>query len=495
LLCIAPTTAATCDSIPAGKSFWVRLLDPVASYSSKPGTTIRAVLIQSPECDESPVFPAGLEVNGHVVSVRSVGMGVKHDTAQVVLSFDSITTSSGAVLAISAEVAEVDNARETVSKGVIRGVNATDSPQGRITNRLGHLPTYDPYSTIPLMIYRTVAPLPEPEIYLPPSTDLRLRFLQPLFVGDQPELPRPDFQMNEDERADVESLTDNSSLRTETHSGKDADLVNLAFVGSSEQLHGAFAAAGWHPADRVSGNAVLREFHAMMMFTTYSTNPITRQYLDSRVQDLTWQKSFNSFAKREHIRVWQKPQTVLGQPAWLAAYSRETSATLSVRYHKFIHHIDGNLDEGVNMLVRDLTLSGCVDSVRLLPRPNVPQNMVNSTGDEMRTDGTLTVVHLKNCDRLPIETAGADQTIPSRPHSRVRRYFRNEILMYKSDVFRGNFIYGAFDLCRMSVHSFRQRHAESFQAVDNNLPSSPVSPDTLLPQTIVSGVPPLAGAS
>jgi len=55
---------ASCEYVIAGKSFWIRLLDPVASYSSKPGTTVRAVLIQSPECDSRPVFPAGLEVVG-----------------------------------------------------------------------------------------------------------------------------------------------------------------------------------------------------------------------------------------------------------------------------------------------------------------------------------------------------------------------------------------------------------------------------------------------
>ena len=86
---------------------------------------------------------------------------------------------------------------------------------------------------------------------------------------------------------------------------------------------------------------------------------------------LTWQKSFNSYGKREHVRLWSQPTTVLGQPAWLSAYTRETSAALSVKNHNFIHHIDRNLDEGVNMLVRDLSLSGCVDSVLQLPRPQI----------------------------------------------------------------------------------------------------------------------------
>ncbi len=54
----------------------------------------------------------------------------------------------------------------------LRAINA---PQGRITSGLIHLPTFNPYTDAGLIVYRAVAVLPEPEIYLPPGTDLRLR--------------------------------------------------------------------------------------------------------------------------------------------------------------------------------------------------------------------------------------------------------------------------------------------------------------------------------
>jgi len=290
--------------------------------------------------------------------------------------------------------------------------------------------------------------------------------------------------MDEYERGDVEMLLEKASARTQTSFGKDADLINLMFIGSREQVEGAFAAAGWMPGDRNSKNAFLHEFGAFLTLSSYPTMPVSRQFLDSKVQNFTWQKSFNSYGKREHLRIWEKPQTVLGEQAWLSAYTRETSAVLSVKYHKFIHHVDPNLDEGVNMLVRDLTLSGCVDSVRLLPRPNVPQHLVNSTGDEMHTDGILTVVHLKNCERPAIEYSRSKPLIPSRPRSRMTRYFRNQILLYKSDVVRGNLIYGAFDLCRMSVRSFHHRHGAAAEADDASLPLYPAAPETLFPTSL-----------
>ena len=484
--CVSPA-AANCDSIPAGKSFWVRLLDPVASYSSKPGASIRAVLIQSPECGTTPVFPAGIEVDGEIVSVRKVGLGFVHDTASVEIQFDRIVTADGSVLPIASQVVEIDNARETARHGVIRGIRATNTPQGRITSGLIHLPTYNPYGDMGLIVYRALSVLPEPEIYLPPGTDLRLRLNVPLYVGDQPELPPASFSLDEYERGDIELLLQNGSDRTTTRYGKDADLVNLLFVGSQPQLEAAFSAAGWMPGDPNSSHAFRKELFAFLTFTNYSTMPISHQLLDGQSQDFTWQKSLNSYGRREHLRVWGQSRTVLGDQAWLSAYTRETSAALSLKYHKFIHHIDRNLDEGVNMLVRDLTLSGCVDSVRLMPRPDVPQQLFNATGDEMRTDGTLTIVHLKDCSRPAISYSRANPLIPIRPRSKFVRYFRTQVLLYKSDVIRGNIIYGTFDLCRMSLRSIRHRHGVGPDD-DDSLPMSPVSPETLFPRFTIDGL-------
>jgi len=485
LLFAASSARANCDYVPAGKSFWVRLLNPVASYSSKPGSTVRAMLIQSPDCGSNPVFPAGLEVDGEVVAVRKVGLGFKHDSAKLEILFNRIVAANGSVLPIASQVVEIDNARETVRHGVIQGVRPTNTPQGRITSGLIHLPTINPYGDLGLIVYRAVTVLPEPEIYLPPGVDLRVQLNVPLYVGDQPEIRLPSFELDEYERGDIEMLLQGTPDRTATSSGKDADLLNVLFVGSEQQLSSAFVAAGWYPGDPNSSHAFFKEFSAFLTLTNYKTMPVSKQYLNGNAQQLTWQKSFNSYNRRAHLRIWEQSRTVLGQEAWLGAYTRETSAALSPRYHKFIHRIDRNLDDGVNMLVRDLTLSGCVDSVRLMPRPAVPHLMVNSTGDEMHTDGALTIVNLKTCDRPALADTRANPQIPTRPNSRIVRYFRNRVLLYKSDVIRGNILYSAFDLCRMSIRSLRRRHGQSQDDDDDDsLPMSPVSPETLFPDFV-----------
>ena len=477
---------ANCENISAGKSFWVRLLDPVASYSSKPGTFVRAVLIQSPDCDGAPVFPAGLEVDGQVVSARKVGLGFIHETASLEIIFDSIVTADGNVLPIASQVVEVDNARESVRKGTIRGILATYTPQGRITDGLGHLPSLNPYSAPSLIVYRLLTVLPEPEIYLPPGTDLRLRLNVPLYVGDQPELPQVSFQMDELERGDVEMLLQKNTPRTYTRKGKEADLVNVLFLGSRSQMESAFHSSGWTNPDRISTHSVLREFEAFLTLSNYPNAPITTQYLQGERQEFTWEKSFNSYSRRDHVRLWEKPETVLGQDAWLGTYSRETSAALSITQHKFIHHLDRNLDDGVNMLVRDLTLAGCVKSVHLLPRPELHNTFMNATGDEMRTGGMLTVVQLADCTNSQVDIAHANPLIPIRPRSRFVRYLRTQVLLYKSDVVRGNLIFSGYYVGRVCIHAFRSRHQHGQEEDADGLPLSPVSPDTLFPQITIA---------
>jgi len=78
----------------------------------------------------------------------------------------------------------------------------------------------------------------------------------------------------------------------------------------------------------------------------------------------------------------------------------------------------------------------------------------------MRTDGSLAVVQLKECENPVFELRAADgPAIASRPHSKFVRYARMQVLSFKSDVVRGNIVYGMFDLTRMAIRA-RRNHAQ-----------------------------------
>jgi LssY C-terminus len=440
----------------------VRLLRPVGSYSGKAGGKVQAMVIESPACSGTESIVAGTLVEGKIKAVRRVGMGLVHETAALQVNFEDLVTKEGREIEMSSRVDEIDNARETVKNGVIRGVNATDTPQGRITSRLKHLPTWNPYSDLTLVAYRVAFPIfPEPEIYLPRGTDMKLELTTELRVPEELRGVAQTSSPDEIGRATMEITAPTLPERTTTRNGQAADFVNVAFAGTPDQMDRAFRAAGWQHGDPTTTRSVMRELHAFLAFKSYPEAPISRQLVDGKPVTATWEKSLDSYEKREHLRLWARDDVIGGQSVWLGAMTRETGATLSVRQHKFIHHIDADVDEGRGMLVRDLNLTGCVAAVYYIDRPLVAHVAMNSTGDAMRTDGSLAVVQLKDCENALFEQQAVDPSpvAPARPHSKFARYVRMQVLSFKSDVVRGNIVYGVFDLTRMAIRA-RRNHTQ-----------------------------------
>jgi len=455
-----PAARAQCESLKSGDKLWIRLIEPVSSYSGKVGQKVAAMVIESRECEGTETIDPGTPVEGEIKAVRRVGMGFVHETAMLDVEFNRIVGKDGSEVAIASRVVEIDNARETVKNGVIHGVNATDTPQGRITNRLRHLPTWNPYSDLALVAYRAAFPVfPEPEIYLPRGTDLKLELTADWRVPEAEQGTVTYRAPDEIAKAVLEITAGELPERTTTRNGQNADVVNVVLLGTKEQMEAAFQAAGWRNGDAMTTRSVLREAHAFLAFSNYPSAPMTRQLVDGQRASATWEKGLDSYAKREHLRLWEREDVLEGQTVWLGAMTRETGASLSVRQHKFIHHIDADLDEGRGVVVRDLNLAGCVAAVYYVQRPEAARAAMNATGDPMRTDGSLAVVQLKNCENGIFEQAGNGSTLAARPHSKLARYLRMQVLSFKSDLIRGNVVYGAFDLTRMMVRA-RRNHSE-----------------------------------
>jgi len=449
----------TCKIIPSGQEFWIRLTEPVSTYSSRRGASVAAILIESPRCHEAPVFPTGTVVEGRITYLRRVGMGLRHESSAVSIDFDDVVAGPEP-LAIRTRVEEVANGRENVKKGVIEGVGGRDTPQEVMTTRLLHLPFWSPESYWIFLLRRALFPYsPEPEIYLPSGTDLRLRLMAPLELPSG--LPTVAQTETADDDARIDARVTGALLalpeRSVTRKGQPSDTVNLALLGSQDQIERAFQAAGWTYGDSVSTLSVLREMRAFSSLTSYSHLPISNQWLSGQASDFSLQKSFDSYQKREHIRFWN--EAALEPGLWASGAIRETSAGWSFRRRRFIHHVDADLTAEREKVVRDLRLAGCVDSVYRVQRPEAPGPLKNAGGDTLWSDGSIAVIQLNDC-----ETPGAFLTpsivLPSRPQSRLTRFLRAQILSVH-DLWRSNVIYASFDLSRMFIQSLRDRSLEN----------------------------------
>jgi hypothetical protein len=101
-------------------------------------------------------------------------------------------------------------------------------------------------------------------------------------------------------------------------------------------------------------------------------------------------------------------------------------------------------------VVRDLSMAGCVEAAYNSPRPTTPASMVGSTGTELRTDGAVAVVQLRECQLLVEQNTGAAFAIATRPRSKVARIIRAQVLSLRN-LWRENIVYDGVDIGRLTV--------------------------------------------
>ena len=79
-----------------------------------------------------------------------------------------------------------------------------------------------------------------------------------------------------------------------TRKNIDADLLNIVFLGSQDEVKSAFRQAGWHNADPVSKRAMLKSMYALLNNSGYPQQPMTTFLLQGKPEDMNWQKSLTA---------------------------------------------------------------------------------------------------------------------------------------------------------------------------------------------------------
>jgi len=179
---------------------------------------------------------------------------------------------------------------------------------------------------------------------------------------------------------------------------------------------------------------------------------------------MNWQKSLNSYGRRDHLRIWRYTPEGSSETVWVSSSTHDTGAVLSVKYKGFVHHIAPNLDDERSAVIRDLNFAGCVKSVSYVSRPDMPTLTHNATGDIMHTDGSVAVITLQNCH--PVDPQLVDLQLDSnssdgsfKAGNIAFRYIRKQILTFRNDIWRANIIYGAYDAGRMAFTALRHKPA------------------------------------
>jgi len=381
--------------VPAGTELQVRLKTKLASNASKPNDTVEAVVIAPVMVANVFAIPAGSVVHGRVTQAKPA----TDPTVRAVLALDFSQIEIGSTkFKISTILATVENARETVnSNGEVQGILANETISARLDSGIGKVAErYSGFGGILEAAKNAVLKQTEGDIVYEPGVEMDLKLAQPLTLsGPAPPGPVAQLQPIRDEQTLIDLVNREPFQSRAQNPPKPSDITTMMFIGTEGQVKGAFGDAGWSLAAGLSETSKLETFRAIAEQRGYKEAPVSILYLDGKPPDMVFEKLNNTFSQRHHLRIWRRPETFQGQQVWLCAATHDTGIDFSPADRTFIHKIDPQIDKERAKVVNDLLLTGKVQSLALVDRPNVPQHGQNATGDNLETDGRMAVLVLK----------------------------------------------------------------------------------------------------
>jgi hypothetical protein len=167
---------------------------------------------------------------------------------------------------------------------------------------------------------------------------------------------------------------------TVTGDGLVGDPVNLALVGTLDQLRAAFAASGWVEAEPLNIKTSWRMAQAFVLNRPYPTAPFSTLYLFGRGQDIGFQKAIgDSPRKRHHVRFWAQDAANAQANAntldfwlntdrprdselvlWVGAGTRDTGFSLTRLTFQVTHATDADTNAERDFIIGELTRCGVI---------------------------------------------------------------------------------------------------------------------------------------
>jgi len=381
--------------VPAGAQLQVRLKTRIASNTSKPDDPVETMVIAPVMVNGALAIPAGVTLRGVVTGASAA----TDPTVRATLALDFRELEMGGRrIRVHTLLTAVENARESVNdKGEIQGILASETLSARMDSGIDKVT--EKYSGLGGFLNaakKAVFKETEGDISYDSGVEMDLKLTAALtLTGAPPPGPDAALQPVADPRALIDLVNRQPFQSRAQKPPKESDITTLMFIGSQEQVQGAFAGAGWSQASKLGEKSKFETLRALAEDRGYSEAPVSILYLDGRPPDMVFEKTNNTFSKRHHLRIWLRPDPYRGQPVWVCAATHDTGIDFSAKDRTFIHKIDSQIDLERSKVVNDLLLTGKVQSLLMVDRPNVPRNGQNATGDNLTTDGKMAVVILR----------------------------------------------------------------------------------------------------
>jgi hypothetical protein len=180
---------------------------------------------------------------------------------------------------------------------------------------------------------------------------------------------------------------------TRTANGIPGDPLNVALVGTEEEIQQIMLMGKWLPADPITLRSSLRIAAGTVFRRSYETAPVSNLFLWGRKQDLAFEQPIGGDPRqRHHVRFWRSGDLDEdGRPLWIGAATFDRAVGLSHTTGQITHHIDADVDAERNKLMDDLNQTGLLSGVYWLDDFHDKREGRNGGGDRYYTDGRLAV--------------------------------------------------------------------------------------------------------
>lgn len=172
-----------------------------------------------------------------------------------------------------------------------------------------------------------------------------------------------------------------------------ADPLNVALVGSRDQVIEAMRAAGWLSADRITLRTGLEDVRSVLFNRPYPTAPVSTHYFRNRAQDLAFERQVGkSPRRRHHVRFWRVDDSAQpDETLWIGAASFDRALGVSRFTGEVMHHIDPAVDREREQLLSDLEAARVVKRFSVFENFRTAGEGRNGAGDVYVTDGGLAI--------------------------------------------------------------------------------------------------------
>jgi hypothetical protein len=188
------------------------------------------------------------------------------------------------------------------------------------------------------------------------------------------------------------SFDDNPRI-TQTSDGHPGDPVNVALIGTKQEIQTTMRAAGWRAAAALGLRSDLEIAEGTILSRPDADAPVSNLYLFGRVEDLAFEQPVGDNPRqRNHVRFWNTEHLDhAGRPIWMGSASYDQRVGLSHTTGQITHHIAADVDAERDHLFANLEQTGRLEEHYAVDGFHRILTGRNGGGDLWKTDGRLFV--------------------------------------------------------------------------------------------------------